>query len=131
MPLERLDHTKCDDPLQTVLHRNRYEFVLARLPPDQSVLEIGTGLGVFTQQLLPRCGSYIGVEYDPEACVEARKRTQGLAEIVQADARKLPFAENQFSFIVCLEVLEHLGDYRAGVQNLHRCLRADGMAIVS
>jgi SAM-dependent methyltransferase len=130
MALERLDQTRCADPLQAVLHRNRYEFVLARLPAKSSVLEIGTGLGALTRQLFPLCARYLGVEYDPQACVEARRNAPG-AEILEADARKLPFADNQFSFIVCLEVLEHLGDFRAGVSEIHRCLHPEGLAIVS
>ena len=129
MVLERMDITKSEDALQLVLHRNRYDFVLARLLPGQDVLEIGTGLGNLTRELLPKCGSYAGVEYDPAACAEARRRTG--AEILEADARELPFADNRFSFIVCLEVLEHLGDYQSGVRHIHRCLRPDGVAIVS
>ena len=131
MAQERLDQTNEADPLQLVLHRNRYDFVLARLPAHAAVLEIGTGLGNLTRNLFPRSSSYVGVEYDPQACAEAQRRTQGQAKIIQGDARKLPFEDSLFSFIVCLEVLEHLGDYRAGVFELHRCLRPDGTAIVS
>jgi len=130
MVLERMDIGKSEDQLQIKLHRNRYDFVLSKLPAGQRVLEIGTGLGFFSKELLPRCSSYVGVEFDPEACREACRQTGG-ADIRQADARRLPFEADQFSFIVCLEVLEHLGDYQAGVHNIHRCLRPDGMAILS
>lgn len=130
MTLERMDINESADRLQIVLHRNRYDFVRERLPRAQAVLEIGTGLGTFTQELLPQCGRYTGVEFDPEACAAARRKNP-TAEIIQGDARKLPFADQQFSFIVCLEVLEHLGDWQAGVQNIHRCLQPEGRAIVS
>jgi ubiquinone/menaquinone biosynthesis C-methylase UbiE len=130
MILERMDIGESQDRLQVALHRNRYDFVLQRLPPDQSVLEIGTGLGTFTQELFPKCGSYIGVEFDSEACATARKKNPA-AEIIEGDARQLPFADNQFSFIICLEVLEHLGDWQAGVKHIHRCLQAEGTTIIS
>ncbi len=130
MILERVDLDQCQDLLQVALHRRRFDFVLDRLPPGQSVLEIGTGPGAFTRELLPKCGSYTGVEYDPATCVQARGKNPG-AEIIEADARKLPFGESQFSFILCLEVLEHLGDWQAGLKNIHRCLRRDGLAIIS
>jgi ubiquinone/menaquinone biosynthesis C-methylase UbiE len=129
--VERVDIENTGDRLQVVLHRNRYDFVLARLSPNQSVLEIGTGPGVFSKELFEKCGSYVGIEYDPEACLEARRKTQNKAEIIQADARNLPLEDNRFNFIICLEVLEHLGDWRAGVRNIHRCLQAGGMAIIS
>jgi ubiquinone/menaquinone biosynthesis C-methylase UbiE len=130
MILERMDIGESQDRLQVALHRNRYDFVLRRLPSNQSVLEIGTGLGTFTQELFPKCGSYIGVEFDPEACAMAQKKNP-TAKIIQGDARQLPFADNQFSFVICLEVLEHLGDWQAGVSHIHRCLQPEGMAIIS
>ena len=130
MILERIDIGESEDRLQIALHRNRYDFALQRLPPDQNVLEIGTGLGIFTQELFPKCGSYVGVEFDPEACAAARKKNPA-AKIIQGDARQLLFADNQFSFVICLEVLEHLGDWQAGVKQIHRCLQPEGMAIIS
>ncbi|HEY5298460.1 MAG TPA: methyltransferase domain-containing protein [Verrucomicrobiae bacterium] len=127
---ERLDIENNSDLLQIALHRNRYDFVLQRLPPGQNVLEIGTGLGAFTRELFPRCDRYAGVEFDPDACAASRKKNPA-ADIIQGDARQLPYSDNQFSFIICLEVLEHLGDWQAGVKNIHRCLQPDGMTIIS
>ena len=131
MVLERMDVDSSEDRLQVKLHQIRYDFVLSRLPPDSSVLEIGTGVGAFTKQILPRCKSYIGVEYDTAACEQARRNAGLGSEIIVGDARKLPFEDNRFSFVVCLEVLEHLGDFAAGIKNIHRCLTPNGMAIIS
>lgn len=131
MTLERVDVENCEDRLQVALHRARYDFVLGRLRPGERLLEVGVGSGTFTRELLPQCDSYKGVEYDPAACLTARQKSGGKAEIVEGDARCLPFGENEFSFIVCLEVLEHLGDFRAGVRSLHKCLRPDGVAVIS
>lgn len=131
MALERLDAETCDDRFAAELHHKIYGFVLSKLAPDQHVLEVGTGLGAFSKILFPKCGSYIGVEYDETTRQQALSRTGGKAEIIQADARHLPFGAGQFSCVVCLEVLEHLGDWQAGVMEIHRCLRPEGMAIVS
>jgi ubiquinone/menaquinone biosynthesis C-methylase UbiE len=129
--LEHLDVGNCADRQQIILHRARYDFVLAHLPPTQSVLEIGTGTGAFTRELSPKCSSYVGLEYDSSACQLSRQNTNHQLEIIQGDARRLPFGENQFSFIVCLEVLEHLGDFLAGVREIHRCINPIGTAIIS
>ena len=102
MALERVDIEDCGDRLQIILHRARYDFVLARLPAGRRVLEIGTGPGTFTKELFPKCHSYVGVEFDQATCLEARRKTENRAEIIQADARQLPFADNEFSFIICL-----------------------------
>jgi len=129
--LERVNIAACEDRLQVALHRRRYDFVLDRLPPDADVLDIGVGSGAFSKELIARCRSYIGVEYDPAACLEAQRTIEGEATIIQGDARCLPFAGQEFSFIICLEVLEHLGNYQPAIQNIHRYLRQDGIAIIS
>jgi len=129
--VERVDVDNCESRLQVVLHRARYDFVLAHLPPGQSVLEIGTGTGTFAKELSKRCARYAGVEYDPVACQMSRQKSGLQQEIIQGDARSLPFEANQFSFVVCLEVLEHLGDFEAGVKEIHRCINSDGTAIIS
>ena len=131
MVVERLDVTQSDDRLQVALHRSRYDFVLARVTPADSVLEIGTGVGAFTDELRRSCRRFVGVELDAQACLETRQRTGGQAPLARADAKALPFHDSQFSRVVCLEVLEHLGNYQAGLLNIHRCLMVDGMAILS
>jgi ubiquinone/menaquinone biosynthesis C-methylase UbiE len=131
MAVERLDVESSSDPAQVVLHRARYDFTLARLRPGQTVLEVGTGAAVFTQELAPRAASYVGLEYDHETCLRARQKCGDSVEILEGDARNLPFSANRFSFVVCLEVLEHLGDYQAGVREIHRCLSAEGLVVVS
>jgi SAM-dependent methyltransferase len=129
--MERVNINDSEDRLQIVMHRARYDFVLDRLPAGETILEVGVGAGVFSQELMAKGASYKGIEYDPDACAEARRRAGGTTDIMQGDARKLPFAADQFSFIVCLEVIEHLGDWQAGVRNIHRCLKPDGTVIVS
>lgn len=128
---ERLDTRTSEDRLQVALHNQRYDFVLKHLNRLESVLEVGTGEGNLSVLLAPKCGRFVGIEFDPAACRVASERLGGGYQVLQADARALPFESESFSGIVCLEVLEHLGDFVAGVKNIHRCLRNDGMAILS
>jgi SAM-dependent methyltransferase len=128
---ERLDTRTSSDRLQIVLHNQRYEFVLQNLSRLESVLEIGTGEGNLSVLLAKKCSSYVGLEFDAESCRVTSERLAGAYRVVHGDARAMAFAPRTFSGIVCLEVLEHLGDFEAGVRNIHRCLREDGMAIIS
>jgi SAM-dependent methyltransferase len=128
---ERIDTATTTDRLQERLHEQRFEFVLSQLGEVESVLELGTGVGSFSPRLAARCRRYTGVDYDAESVAQVSKRLAGKAEVLQADARSLPFPPRSFSAIVCLEVLEHLGDWQAGVSEIHRCLVPDGMAVLS
>jgi SAM-dependent methyltransferase len=128
---ERIDTATTTDRLQERLHEQRFEFVLNQLGEVESVLELGTGVGSFSARLAARCRRYTGVDYDAESVAQTSKRLMGKGEVMQADARSLPFPPRSFSAIVCLEVLEHLGDWRAGVSEIHRCLLPDGIAVLS
>ncbi len=129
--VERLDPQSSEDALQIVLHNQRYDFTLERLTPRDVVLEVGTGSGCFSKVLADYCAGYTGLEYDAEACETTRGRLNGRGTLVQGDAQALPFADGSFSAAVCLEVLEHLPDYRKAVREIHRCLKPEGQAIIS
>lgn len=49
---------------------------------------------------------------------------------VKADICNLPFEDNQFSFIICNHVLEHIPDDTKAMQELYRVLAPNGTAIV-
>jgi SAM-dependent methyltransferase len=129
--VERLDLEQSSDRLQVALHQQRYDFVLARLCPEDSVLEVGTGAGGFSQMIAGNCKEFTGLEYDAGACELTRSRLQGRAAVFQGDARAMPFPSCSFSAVVCLEVLEHLENYRRALGEIHRCLRPGGRAIIS
>jgi ubiquinone/menaquinone biosynthesis C-methylase UbiE len=129
--VERLDLEQSDDRLQVALHQQRYEFVLARLSPGDSVLEVGTGTGGFSRMVVESCKEFTGLEHDAGACEITRSRLSGRAAVFQGDAQAMPFPSHSFSVIVCLEVLEHLENYRRALGEIHRCLRPGGRAVIS
>ena len=128
---ERLDVDQTTDRLQAVLHNQRFEFVLKQFNHAQSVLEIGTGVGSFSPVLAAHCNEYTGIEFDAESAKAASQRLVGNARVIEGDARNLPFEPGRFSVIVCLEVLEHLGDWVAGVNGIQKCLQDKGVAVIS
>jgi ubiquinone/menaquinone biosynthesis C-methylase UbiE len=129
--VERLDLEQSGDRLQLALHQQRYDFVLARLCPEDSVLEVGTGTGGLSQRIASKCREFKGLEYDASACELTHRHLQGRAAVFQGDAQAMPFSNRAFSVIVCLEVLEHLEDYGRALSEVHRCLRPEGQVIIS
>ena len=49
---------------------------------------------------------------------------------VQADICDLPFKDNEFDFILCNHVLEHIPDDTKAMQELYRILKPEGTAIL-
>ncbi len=96
-----------------------------------SVLEVGTGTGGFSQKVVAHCHEFTGLEHDKAAYETTCQRLEGRGRLVQGDAQLMPFPDRSFSVIVCLEVLEHLENYRRAVAEIHRCLQPGGHVIVS
>jgi ubiquinone/menaquinone biosynthesis C-methylase UbiE len=110
MSVERLDPSSSTDRLQLALHRARYDLALKNVQGATAVLEIGTGCGELSEELSKLPSKYVGVEIDACSAEHTRSRVHNAAEIVVADARSLPFRDQEFSHAICMEVLEHLGN---------------------
>jgi len=61
----------------------------------------------------------------------ARGRLRGDIAFVVADAQTLPFADSSFDKVMCTEVLEHVPDDVAALQELSRVLKPSGKLVLS
>jgi ubiquinone/menaquinone biosynthesis C-methylase UbiE len=113
--------------------RNRLVvWLLARyVPAPNHYLEIGCGTGFVlsaVQQAFPR-SRLTGSEVLVEGLSLARRRVP-TAELVQMDARRIPFA-SEFDAIGAFDVLEHIDDDQRVLHEVHRALRPGGAVILS
>jgi SAM-dependent methyltransferase len=64
-----------------------------------AVLDIGVGAGRTIPYLAPFAARYVAIDYMPNMVAQA-KRTYPDLDIRQADARELPFADGELSFVL-------------------------------
>jgi SAM-dependent methyltransferase len=64
-----------------------------------AVLDIGVGAGRTIPYLAPFAARYVAIDYMPNMVAQA-KRTHPALDIREADARALPFADGEFSFVL-------------------------------
>jgi 16S rRNA (adenine1518-N6/adenine1519-N6)-dimethyltransferase len=57
-----------------------------QLSPEETVLEIGPGLGVLTSRLAPRAGKVIAIELDHSIASYVRSEFAGKVELIEGDA---------------------------------------------
>jgi ubiquinone/menaquinone biosynthesis C-methylase UbiE len=93
------------------------------------VLEVGCGAG----HLLTRVpvGRRFGVDLAHVLLQRARGRLGAGAALAQADAIELPFPSDTFERVYCSEVLEHLPNPPAAIDEIRRVLKAGGVAVLS
>ncbi len=93
--------------------------------PDRWILDVGTGTGGTIETLRPY-GQVTGIEYATEPLSFCNERVRGYARLVRGSATKLPFAGGAFDLVTAFDVIEHIGDDRAVIQEVRRVLKRDG-----
>jgi 2-polyprenyl-3-methyl-5-hydroxy-6-metoxy-1,4-benzoquinol methylase len=90
----------------------------------QSLLDVGCGEGVLTQQWAQRLGEQrrvVGIDLDdPALHAEWAKRTVPNLEYRVMKAENLPFADDEFDAAAAIEVLEHVPDAEHTVAEMAR-----------
>lgn len=100
---------------------------------DQRVLEIGVGLGTDFVQFVRAGARATGVDITEHSVrlVRERLKLEGLdAEVLVADAERLPFTDGQFDVVYSWGVLHHTADPDAAIRCALRMLRPGGRLCV-
>ena len=87
------------------------------------VLDNGCGIGVYLSRLAQDTTSAYGLEFDMERALEAAR---DLNTIVRGAGEHLPYPSNTFDLVLSHEVLEHVQDDRAALEEIVRILRKSG-----
>lgn len=98
--------------------------------PNLKILDIGCGTGAMLKSL-NNYGSAYGVDYSPEAVSFCKKR--GLKQVKVGSIMKLPFSDDYFDAITCLDVLYHKGitDDQLALKELYRVCKKEGIIIIT
>ncbi len=129
-----------NDLMSMGVHRlwKRFAIAHAGIRPGQRVLDVAGGTGDLAARIARRVGrqghvvlsdinaSMLGVGRD-------RLIDQGLAgniDYVQADAERLPFAEDSFDVVTIAFGLRNVTDKQAALESMHGVLRPGGCLLV-
>ncbi|OGG00992.1 hypothetical protein A2153_05990 [Candidatus Gottesmanbacteria bacterium RBG_16_38_7b] len=86
-----------------------------------NILDAGCGEGYMAKEILSVMPSldYTGIDLSKQALKKAQKRVPDVI-FIKGSLNSLPFKNNSFDLVICLEVLEHLNNPGEGLKELFR-----------
>ena len=99
-----------------------------------SVLEVGSGAGRFTRELLSLCDRFVLYSVDYSEAVEVNHQTNlkygNRLRLSQASLYELPFPSGAFDKVICLGVLQHTPSFDESVRSLVEITKPGGQIVV-
>lgn len=133
MPYEAFPNQERRNFLQTYLEIPALLRALP-VPRGSALLEIGCGRGVGLSRFAELCepSHLAGIDIDPTLIRIARDRLAGLdtlVELVEGDARALPFEDAEFDVVVDFGTCYHIDHPELALSEVARVLRPGGVFI--
>lgn len=92
------------------------------------VLDVGCG-GGYTCEFLAQRGAIVSGIDQSQACIDraiAHAQDSWAIDYRQGYAEKLPYADQEFDGVVCVDVLEHIADLAQTIAEIQRVLKPGG-----
>jgi ubiquinone/menaquinone biosynthesis C-methylase UbiE len=109
----------------------RRTFLLGRVEPGDTVLDLGSGAGEFSAELLRAGAAPIAVDVAGEALRRARERVPGLDARLWRPGEPLPVEDASIDVVWAGEVIEHVVDVAPWLSEVRRVLRPGGTLLLT
>jgi ubiquinone/menaquinone biosynthesis C-methylase UbiE len=99
------------------------------------VLDVGCGEGGLIISCALRGGDVVGIDIDLSELMIAKLRSRRFGaislQLIQCDAKFLPFRDNSFDLITAIAVLEHVDDLERTLKEMIRVLKPKGYILLN
>lgn len=99
--------------------------LIKRFMTGMKCLDVGCGVGRFFDSF----SDIYGIDISDDALRHAKEKE--CSGLVKADAQVLPFKSDTFDVVLCLDVVEHVDDDQALIQEIKRVLTSHGAIILT
>ena len=127
---ERIWKKKGIDKEPKIEKGSRADIALKLLDKGDRLLDIGCGDGTLGYFAKNKYKEVYGVDISEEALKIAKKRDI-IVEKVNLNEEKLPFENDYFDAVTCLDVIEHVFEPRDLIREINRVLKRGGILIIS
>jgi ubiquinone/menaquinone biosynthesis C-methylase UbiE len=117
------------DPRRTLRASVLEHAVTSRVSPNARVLDVGCGTGDNLRIFADRGLELHGIEYASVSAAHAVRLLGPRADVRTGSATTLPYPNAHFDAVICIEVLEHVQDDVAAMQEIARVLKPSGVLV--
>ncbi|MEM1427918.1 MAG: methyltransferase domain-containing protein [Pseudomonadota bacterium] len=118
-------------------HALSFRLALERLElgPQDRLLEVGCGAGVFMEQALDSGCTAVALDHSAQMLAETRRRNaraiaEGRLSLVESDAAQLGFERASYTKLACLNAFFFMPDPVATLRGFARVLAPGGRAVI-
>jgi 2-polyprenyl-3-methyl-5-hydroxy-6-metoxy-1,4-benzoquinol methylase len=122
----RINNLETNKRLQIVFH----EFLTKKDLKNKTFLEVGCGLGYFSERALSMGAKVTGIDVGSKLVKKTKDRVPG-GRFLTASAAKLPFKNNTFDIVLCTEVIEHVEFQQKTLKEMFRVLKHGGVLVIT
>ena len=115
---------------------NRYQKIgnYKDILKKKKVLDLGCGGGILSETLAEEGANVLAIDLSKKLISEAMKRAKLKKLKINykcQSIKNLKDSSAKFDIILCMEVVEHVKDYKNFIKSAFECLKKDGIIIIS
>lgn len=97
---------------------------------NKKFLEIGCGLGYFSNKAVKMGAKVTGIDIGPKL-VSINKKLTPKGKFIVSSASKLPFKDGMFDVVLSTEVIEHVDNQKDAIKEMFRVLKKNGVLVIT
>jgi ubiquinone/menaquinone biosynthesis C-methylase UbiE len=103
-----------------------------RFTPDDDVLELGCGTGIFSEMIAGRVRQLTATDFSPEMLERAGQRLSAFKNVNtrKEDARRTSFVDGAFDAVLTVNLFHHASEPAAVARECSRVVRPGGRVVV-
>ena len=119
---------------ERIINKYQKEGSFKKILEKKVVLDLGCGGGILSETLAEEGANILAIDQSKKLINEAKKRAKAKKLKINYQCQSidnLKLKSVKFDIILCMEVIEHVQDYRNFIKKAFECLKKNGIIIFS